>query len=104
MVDLVKIRKKAKKAVTPSKSEGPGREEGAQSVPEPESAAPYAQEPEPEPEPDIKPPAAHPPSSLADARDDKHEHSKLDRFKEEAGKKRQGLIQAEAVAESGEQF
>lgn len=103
MVDLVKIRKKAKKServaassepepavVTPSVSEGPGGAGGAQ---------PEVQEAE------VQEPAAAPPAgSLADARDDSATPlSKLDRFKEEAGRQREGFMRAEEVAESGEQ-
>jgi len=79
MVDLVKIRKKAKKnevageapqhvAVTPSVSEEPGR----------------AGEAEPQME---TPVAAPPPRPLADARGD----SKLEKFKEEAGRRRESV-------------
>lgn len=85
MVDLVKIRKKAKKKeepeappVIPSVSEGPGRE--------------VSEEPE----------ATPPPSSLAPARDDKA--SKLDKFKEEAGKRREGFVAAETASATGEQL
>jgi purine-binding chemotaxis protein CheW len=102
MVDLVKIRKKAKKQI-PSESEGPGRAEG----PQPEVEAVPVAEVE-------KPAAAQPPSSLADARDNapapssladaRDEKTKLDRFKEDAGKKREGFVHAEEIVESAEQF
>src|SRR2546423_14903128 len=77
MVDLVKIRKKAKKkepepAVTPSGSDEPGRPAEAE------------------------PAAAPPPRPLAAARGD----SKLDKFKEEAGRLRETVEEQSAEAES----
>jgi purine-binding chemotaxis protein CheW len=121
MVDLVKIRKKAKKQgaggraqgaedVTPSVSEGPGGEGGAQ-------------QPEPVAE---RPGAAPPPRPLADARGDKlaeplsTQHSalstdlspqssvlspsKLAKFKEEAGRRRETVDVAEVVEVVGQRL
>jgi purine-binding chemotaxis protein CheW len=99
MVDLVKIRKKAKKVaedrsqgtgnrsqvtgeeshVTPSVSEGPGREGGAT----PPATKPIAEEPA----------AAPPPGPLAPARGDK-----LSKFKEEAGRLRESADTTTEVA------
>jgi purine-binding chemotaxis protein CheW len=66
--------------VIPSESEEPGRSGDAQLAVE-------------------EPQAAQPPGSLAPAPDDR---SKLDRFKQDAGKRREGFIAAETVADSGQ--
>ena len=82
MVDLVKLRKKAKKKddvgehVIPSVSEEPGREGAAELPAEAPAAAP-------------------PPSSLAPARDDK-----LAKFKEEAGRRRESIEEQATEAQT----
>jgi len=95
MVDLVKIRKKAKKgtgdrgqgtgAVTPSVSEGPGGAGGATA----EVKMPI-------------PAAAPPPRPLADARGDTS--PKLEKFKEQAGTKREGFVEEVEAAAAGAQL
>jgi purine-binding chemotaxis protein CheW len=92
MVDLAKIRKKAKKSApdvlpTPSGSEGEGPVREVAVAPAPEA-------------PPVEPPAAQVPR---DARDDMPSPSKLERFKEQAGKRREAeaAAAAEQVAESG---
>jgi purine-binding chemotaxis protein CheW len=105
MVDLVKIRKKAKKvmeavpAVTPSGSEGPGGRGGTQ------------QPPTPDPLSNDTPSTAPPPGSLAPARDDSSatqdsalstQDSKLARFKAGAGKRREHFMESEVAVESGQ--
>jgi chemotaxis signal transduction protein len=81
MVDLVKIRKKAKKPVTPSVSEAPGGEGGAQNE---------------------VPSAAPPPRPLADARGD-IKPDKLAKFKEEAGRLREEVeVEAAPVETIGQ--
>ncbi len=109
MVDLVKIRKKAKKEgervaasgerEIPRESEGSGREGGTQ--PEAEApSAPPVEAPPVETEP-LR--TAPPPSSLPPGRDEGGE-SKLDRFKQDAGKRREGFIAAEAATATEEQL
>jgi purine-binding chemotaxis protein CheW len=110
MVDLVKIRKKAKKTLTPSESEGAGREGGAQPVVEQHEEAGRGSGPGPGE--DAARSTQHPAPESATPEDAGHRtqdagpssSSKLDRFKEQAGRKREGLIQAEEIADSGEQF
>jgi purine-binding chemotaxis protein CheW len=89
MVDLVKIRKKKaekKKAepdVIPSVSEGPGREAAEQSAPEA--------------------PAAVPPPELQLPRSARDDMSKLEKFKQTAGTKRENKI-AQETAQTAQQL
>ncbi len=121
MVDLVKIRKKAKKGaaageqaasgessasertaasgerdtpVIPSVSEGPGRE-GAAQHDETEEGERAAASVEQQGASSEQPPASS-------AQRPATSESKLDRFKEEAGKRREGFISTETVAATGE--
>lgn len=103
MVDLVKIRKKAK-SLAPTERSGTGGEGGTQ----PEANAPSAppvEAPPVEAEPLRTTP---PPGSLPLGRDDTPGRDlgddKLARFMENAGKRREGFIAAEAVTATEEQL
>src|SRR3954454_21042431 len=127
MVDLVKIRKKARKAAeestggeahaptersgsgreggvpAPTERSGTGREGGAQPEAEapPLESEPLLTTPPPRSLPPGRDETTPPPSSLPPRRD---VDSKIDRFKEEAGKRRGGFIAAEAVTATVEQL
>ena len=90
MVDLVKIRKKAKKGEKGEKSE-PVAASGEPDVREVSGQQAAVSEPEAP----VETPAAPSPHEAP---------SKLERFKEEVGKKREGLIHTEDISESGEIF
>jgi purine-binding chemotaxis protein CheW len=115
MVDLVKIRKKAKKnaaaeeqeaasggrgtSVIPSGSEGPGREGGAQA--EAKAGSPSATSDQRTANSEQQSTTSDQPPAASDQRA-ANSQSKLDRFKETAGKRREGFISSETVAATGE--
>jgi purine-binding chemotaxis protein CheW len=138
MVDLVKIRKKAKKSaeageqeaasgerekpaaseriagsgepgkpVIPSGSDGPGRESGAQAAADAGERTAASGEQQVAPA-DQQPATSEPRTATSEQRLATSEQrpatgeSKLDRFKEEAGKRREGFISSETMAATGE--
>jgi len=117
MVDLVKLRKKAKGAraaedASAEKTPGVGSRESEQvpakvpaPTPDPRSPSPVAETPALEPStlsqserPTIKQPAPTPDPPSPTPSDDK-----LARFREEAGRKREGFIEEEAASSAGDQ-
>lgn len=111
MVDLVKIRKKAKKkAEEDEQAAAAGRGGGPQPLEEAPVVSPPRHDADDQHVDQHVPPLA---SALDDAHPSElgtedvqapHEVTKLDRFKEEAGKRREGFVAAEAVAEGAEQL
>ena len=107
MVDLVKIRKKAKKKAEEGEQPGAGGREGvAPPLEEAPVISPHMQDGDDRHVAPLAPARDDAPPSELGTEDVQapQEVTKLDRFKEEAGRRREGFVAAEEVAEAEEQL